>query len=101
MARFGDEDLDTFFEEMSVVVVWPDAQIRDKGIRDEGTESRDFASQRSEVIVGEQSLLILTQRFPGLKKNDELIVDGETVRASRIELEADGRTSRVYFRSMA
>jgi hypothetical protein len=100
MANFGDGDLGTFFEEMSCVVVWPDAQIQGKGIRDEGTVSYDFSSQRSEVIVGEQSLLVLTSMFPGLKKNDEIVVAGETVRVSRIEREADGGTSRAFFRSM-
>lgn len=99
MAQFGDEDLDTFLDEMGVVVVWPDAQITGKGIKDEGSDLHSFSNQKSEVLVIEASVLVLTQKFPGLRKNHQLLVDGEPVWVNRAEPEADGRFSRVYFRS--
>lgn len=101
MARFGDDDLDTFFDEMAVDVHWPDAGLRGRGIVDEGGDQHDFPSQRSEVIVSEPSVLVLTRDFPGIRKNTTIIVDGEEVIVSKATLEGDGRTTRISFRGTA
>jgi hypothetical protein len=95
---FGDADLDTFFADFSVVVAWPAQGITGTGIYDTQTETHDFATQRSEVQVGVLSLLVKTGMFPGLKKNDPLMVDGVLHYVSKVDLEADGRTSRIALR---
>jgi len=95
---FGDDDLGTFFADFGVTVLWPSKQITDMGILDVSTESHDFASQRSEVQVGVISVLLQTHKFPGLKKNDTLIVDGTSYFVSQYDKEADGRGSRAHLR---
>jgi len=95
---FGDEDLGTFFEDFEVVVLWPSKAITGSGILDVSTETHDFNSQRSEVMVGITSLLFRSDIFPGLKKNDQLIVDGIPHFVSQVDKEADGRTSRAHLR---
>lgn len=95
---FGDADLDTFFADFAVVVAWPAKGIVGSGIFDNQTETHDFASQRSEVQVGVLSLLVKSGTFPCLKKNDTLLVDGVAHFVSKIDLEADGRTSRIALR---
>ena len=95
---FGDNDLDTFFDDFGVVVLWPSKAITDVGILDQSTESHDFASQRSEVQVGVVSVLLKTNKFPGLKKNDTLIIDGTSYFVSQYDKEADGRNSRAHLR---
>lgn len=95
---FGDDDLDTFFADFSVVVAWPARSLTGTGIYDTQTETHDFASQRSEVQVGVLSLLVKTGMFPGLKKNDILVVDEVAHYVSKVDMEADGRTSRIALR---
>lgn len=98
MPRYGDEDLGTFFAEMAIEVVWPDTGLRGPGILDEGGEQHDFPSQRSEVIVIEPSVLVMTKDFPGLRKNDLIVVEEASRRVSKAIPEGDGRTTRIYFR---
>lgn len=97
---FGDNDLDTFFEDFGVIVLWPSKSISGVGILDQSTESHDFSSQRSEVQVSVTSILLQTQKFPGLKKNDTLVVDGASFYVSQYDKEADGRTSRAQLREV-
>ena len=96
--NFGDDDLGTFFEDFQVAVIWPSKAITGAGILDVATETHDFTSQRSEVTVGVISVLLQTNQFPGLKKNDSITVDGTVYYISQIDKEADGRTSRAHLR---
>ncbi len=95
---FGDNDLDTFFEDFAIVVTVPSRGITAKAILDAATESHSFPSQRSEVVVGVVSMLVKTSEFATLKKNDPLTADGISYLVSQIDHEADGRTSRIHLR---
>ncbi len=95
---FGDSDLSTFFKEFAVPVISVSRAINTLGVIDSATESHDFNSQRSEVMVGVISILVQTSTISALKKNDPLTVDGISYLVSQIDREADGKTSRVHLR---
>lgn len=95
---FGDSDLDTFFEDFAIVVTVPSRGITAKAILDSSTETHDFNSQRSEVVVSVVSMLVKASEFATLKKNDPLVADGVSYFVSEINREADGRTMRVHLR---
>jgi hypothetical protein len=102
--NFGDDDLGTFFEDFGVAVSWSHTvglvttTITATGILDAATESHDFSSQRSEVQVGVVSVLLRTELFPGMRKNEPLTVDGVNYYVSQFDKEADGRLSRAHLR---
>lgn len=99
---FGDTDLETFFADFSVAVYTATSVLVGNVIMDEATEAHDFKSQHSEVQVGLRSFLIISHLLTdnGLTVNERIQLDtlGSWFRISKIDKEADGRTSRVFIR---
>jgi hypothetical protein len=96
---FGDGDLDTFFDDFGVEIVFGGVTPNPKGILDQSTEDHTFPSQRSEVTVSVASVLILRHKFPvPPKRNDPITVDGVARYVNYTNIEADGRTMRVWLR---
>lgn len=103
---FGDADIDTFFVDFGVSLTEAGTGIGPDGtpklcILDTQTDPHQYPTEKSESLVGTSSALVRAKDFIGNaypKRNATVVIDGLEYIVNHCQIEADGRTGRLFVR---
>ncbi len=84
------ENLDAFFTDMAIVVVWNATTF--KGLLD----SPDETVANGMVIDADQSVLVKSSSVVGIKSGDAITVDGSSLTVKYAKKIDDGALSRIW-----